>query len=159
MTTASQARSAVRSRIEGASLVDSRSNPLALRWQNQTEDSLGNVTVPEWPAPFAYFEFLTEKAELVSFGGGAGSNRYRNNARLIAYVFVPKGEGLDQAETIAESIAARLRSYRDNDISCFDATVYPGGDGAELIPRGLASDVGKYFWASCEVSLYFDQIG
>jgi len=72
---------------------------------------------------------------------------------------VPKGWGLYAAEAIAEQIAALLRSHRDERISCFDATVIPGGDGAMLTPPGLSSEVGNYFWAACETSLTFDQIG
>lgn len=159
MTTASAARQAVRTRLEGGSIVDGASAAVPLRWQNEEADSAGNVNLPDQPAPFVYCEFLTERADLVSFGGGAGSNRYRNPARLDAYVFVPKGEGLDEAELIAEQIATLFRSHRDATISCFDATVYPGGDGAELKPPGLQSEVGNYFWACCEVRLFFDQIG
>lgn len=159
MTTAGQARGVIRSRIENGNIVDNASNPVPLRWQNETADSLGNIELPDTPSPFIYAEFLTDPAQLVSFGGGRFANRYRNPARLDAYVFVPKGEGLDQAESIAEQIAALFRSYRDSNISCFDATVYPGGDGASLTPPGLSSEVGSYFWAVCECSLFFDQIG
>jgi hypothetical protein len=153
MTTAKQARTVIRSRLEAGGL------SVPLRWQNEEADSSGNVELPDLPAPFVYTEFLTDPAQLVSFGGGRYQNRYRNPARLDAYVFVPKGEGLDEAETIAEQIAVLFRSYRDTDISCFDATVYPGGDGASLKPPGLNSEVGNYYWACCEVSLFFDQTG
>lgn len=125
-----------------------------LRWQNENGDPL-----PDEPAPFVYTEFLNEGADIAGFGGGRGSNLYRNRAMVEAYVFVPKGEGLDAAENIAEQIAVLLRSYRDAHISCFSATVIPGGDGAMLTPPGLTSDVGNYFWAACEVRLHFDQIG
>lgn len=147
MTTAAQARGVVRARIEAAGL------GVTLCWQNET------AVLPDTPAPLVYTEFVTEPGRIASFGGGRGSNRYRNPARIEAYVFVPTGEGLDQAETIAEQIAALFRSYRDEHISCFDASVLPGGDGAMLVPPGLQSLAGNYFWAGVEVSLHFDQIG
>lgn len=159
MTTAGQARTVMRSRLEAGAVVDGRGAPVPFRWQNETSDSLGNVDLPDTPAPFVYVEFLTDPQDLVSFGGGRGQNRYRNPARLDAYVFVPRGQGLDEAEAIAEQVAGLFRSYRDNDVSCFGATVYPGGDGASLKPPGLSSEVGNYFWACCEVNLFFDQIG
>lgn len=153
MTTASQARAVVRARIEAGGI------SVPLRWQNEATDSNGSIDLPDTPSPFVYTEFLTDPQQLASFGGGRGSNRYRNPARIDSYVFVPKGEGLDEAEQIAEQIATLFRSYRDTDISCFDATVYPGGDGAALKPPGLTSEVGNYFWAVVEISLFFDTIG
>lgn len=154
MTTASQARAAIRTRIEAGAIVNAGNSAVPLRWQNEDGDPL-----PDQPAAFVYTEFLTDPAQLVSFGGGRGANRYRNPARIDSYVFVPRGEGLDQAELIAEQIAALFRSYRDSDIQCFEATVYPGGDGASLKPPGLSSEVENYFWAVAEISLFFDQIG
>lgn len=154
MTTASGARAIIRARLEAGAIVDSDSVAVPLRWQNENGGAL-----PDTPTPFIYTEFLTDPASLVSFGSGRGANRYRNPARVDAYVFVPKDEGLDEAESIAEQIAALFRSYRDASISCFEATVMPGGDGASITPPGLSSEVGNYFWAVCEVSLYFDQIG
>lgn len=159
MTTATGARQAVRARLLAASITDALGNNVPLRWQNEKVDSLGNEELPSDPSPFVYVEFLTERADLVSFGAGRGANRYRTPARVDAYVFVPMGHGLDEAEQIAEQIAALFRSYRDADISCFDATVYPGGDGASLKPPGLSSEVGNYFYAVTEISLFFDQIG
>jgi hypothetical protein len=145
--------------IEAASVVDSSSEPVPFRWQNEFADSLGNAELPSEPSPFVYCEFITEKAYLAGFGGGRSQNLYRNPARLDAYVFVPRGEGMDEAESIAEQIAALFRSYRDANISCFDATVYPGGDGASIQPAGMNSPVGNYFYAVTEISLHFDQIG
>lgn len=153
MTTAAQARAVMRARIEANPPTDAESAAVAFSWQNEPFE------IPATGKPFVYVEFLTDPAELVSFGGGRGNNRYRNPARLDAYVFVPKGEGLSEAESIAEQIATLFRSYRDASVSCFDASVFPGGDGALLKPPGLASDVGQYFWAAAEVSMFFDQIG
>lgn len=153
MTTTSQAYSALRAILEG-------SNSLPpLRWPNEDEDSTGAIALPDTPAPFIYSEFLTEPAELVAFGGGNGANRYRVPARLEVYVFVPKGWGVGPATDYAETAAGLFRSYRDDAINCFGATVYPGGDGAALSPPGLPSEVSNYFWATAEIALFFDQIG
>lgn len=176
MTTATQARQVIRARMEAglirlngelvevalfadfdeetAMIEYEQLDRVPLRWQNEDGGAL-----PDTPSPFIYTLFHTGRAGIAGYGGGRGNNLYRNPARVEAYVFVPKGVGLDQAEYVAEQVAALFRSYRDEHISCFDATVYPGGDGAELTPPGLTSEVGNYFWAACEVSLHFDQIG
>ncbi|MEO3386007.1 hypothetical protein [Mesorhizobium sp. CAU 1741] len=153
MTTTTQARQAVRARIEGGN-VAFQGSPVPLRWQNEDGGPL-----PETPAPFVYTAFLVEGGMIAGYGGGRGANLHRNSAIVESYVFVPKSWGLDDAEAIAEQIAALLRSHRDEHISCFEATVIPGGDGAMLTPPGLTSEVGQYFWAACEVSLHFDQTG
>lgn len=162
MTTASQARQVIRARIEAAGLT-ANGSPLPLRFQNEEADSLGNVELPAEPAPFAYIEFANEgsRGGPASFGGGRGQNRYRNQARVEGFVFVRKGDGLAQAEQLAEQIAALFRSHRDDDISCFDASVYAGGDAAQLKPSGMgnAVDLGAYFYDAFDVSLFFDQIG
>jgi hypothetical protein len=145
--------------MEAGNIIDSASAPVPLRWQNEAADSAGNVPLPDTPSPFVYTEFITNPGTLVGYGGGRGANLYRTPAFVAAYVFVPKDEGLDEAETIAEQIAALFRSYRDSSISCFDATVQPGGDGETIKPPGLDSAVGNYFWAVTEISLHYDQIG
>jgi hypothetical protein len=157
--TATQARQAMRSRIEAASIIDRSSNPVPFRWQNEASDSLGNAALPDTPSPFVYCEFIVESGSIASYGGGYGKNLYRNRARLVAYVLVPKNSGMDEAESISEQVAALFRSYRDSNVSCFDATVYPGGDGSSLKPSGMSSPVGSYFYAVAEISLHFDQIG
>lgn len=161
MATITQARQAMRIRAEGAGIVYAVGSPLPLRFQNEESDSLGNVALPDMPSPFAYLELNAERGDIASFGGGRGNNLYRNPARIEGFVFVPKGEGLDRAESLAEQLAALFRSYRDDAISCFDASVYAGGDGADLKPIGVANavDLGRYFYAAFEVSLHFDQIG
>lgn len=153
MTTASQAYAAARAQIEAAGL----SYPL--RWQNEDADSTGAVAMPDAPSPFAYIEFIPMPGELVSYGGGRGNNRYRNRARIEAYVFVPRGWGSAAAMDRAEALAASLRSFRSNDISCFDASVEPGGDGSAISPVGLPSEVNNYYFAFVTVSMFFDQIG
>src|SRR4029077_12896390 len=147
MTTTSEAYRALRGLLEAEPSLP------PLRWQNEDEDSTGAVALPDTPAPFLYTTFETEPAELVSFGGGRYANRYRNPARLDVFVFIPKGWGLTYATDYAETAAALFRSYRDSEISCFAATVYPGGDGAALRPPGLPSEVSNYFWAATEVDL------
>ena len=111
MTTAAQARAVIRSRIEGGGIVDSGSNAVALRWQNEASDSLGQIELPDTPTPFVYTEFLTEPAQLVSFGGGRTNNRYRNRARIESFVFVPKAARRRSARLQAAgfvSLRARL---------------------------------------------------
>ena len=146
MTDAAGAYAIIRARLEANAAI-----PLA--WQNE------EYVLPDTPAAFAYVEFLTAPAELASFGGGRGQNRYRNQAQIDIYVFVPSGDGAVSALEKAEALATIMRSYRDTDISCFEASVHPGGDGASLKPPGLDSEVGNYWWARVEVALFFDQIG
>ncbi len=155
MTTASAAYEICKARL----LANKPAGLTAYRWQNEEADSAGNPELPDQPAAFAYFELVTDRGQIASFGGGRGANIYRNPAQLIGFVFIPKGKGLKPATDIAEQLAALFRSYRDSDISCFDASVFPGGDGALLKPPGLNSEVGNYFWAGVEVSLFFDQVG
>jgi hypothetical protein len=152
VTTATQAYAVLRGILEAGMTVP-------LRWQNEDADSTGNVGLPDTPAAFIYTEFNTDPAEIVSFGGGRFSNRYRNRAHLDIYVFVPRGWGLTYAADYAEQAAALFRSYRDNDISCFGASVYPGGDGSQLQPPGMQSEVTNYYYAAASVELLFDQIG
>lgn len=154
MTTASQAFAIIKARLTNNIPTDAASRPVGLRWQNENDEPL-----PDKPAPFIYTEFLTDPSQLASFGGGRGANRYRNPAVADFYVFVPNGWGLVEAADIAEQVATLFRSYRDNDISCFDATVYPGGSGSSLAPPGVGSEVGNYFFTSVQVALFFDLIG
>lgn len=161
MTTAAQARQAIRSRIETAGLTNGAGGPLPVRWPNEPQDSLGNTDLPSPPAPFVYVEVNNTGSANgpAGYGGGSGQNIWRNRGRIEAYVFVPKDDGLDRAEGVAEQIASLFRSYRDEAISCFAANVMPGGDGAMLTPPGLVSEVGNYFWAMCTVRFHFDQVG
>jgi hypothetical protein len=155
MTTASGAFAVIRARC----VANKPAGLSAFRFQGEDADTNGDVELPDTPAAFAYVEFLAEPAQLVSYGGGRGANRYRHPMRIVFYVFVPRGVGLSVATDLAEQLATLFRSYRDDDISCFDATVYPGGNGADLKPPGLSSEVNNYFWASVEVSGFYDLIG
>lgn len=147
MTTAAEAFAIVKNRITAGGL------SVTLCWQNE------DVQLPDTPAKFIYTEFLTDPADLVAFGGGVGRNLYRNPAQINSYVFVPRGSGITPAMQKAEQVAFLFRSYRDPDISCFDASVLPGGDGADFKPPGIDSEVANYFWALARTSLHFDQIG
>lgn len=157
MTTAAQAYTAIRSRLEANVPTDANSLPVHLRWQNGNEGA-----VPDLPAPFVYVEFDNDGSPTrgpAGYGGGVGNNLWRNEASIVAYAMADRGHGVDEALSIAEQIATLFRSHRDSDISCFRATAYPGGDGADLKPPGLESVVGNYFYAVAEIDLHFDQLG
>lgn len=156
MATAQDARKAVRALLEVTANhpTDTAGNKIPLSWQNEDRGALPDVAVP-----FAFIEILTDQGKLLSYGGGTGANRYRVYGTIFGYVFVPRGQGLDQAENIAEQIAALFRSYSDGTINCIDATVREGGDGAALKPPGMSSEVDNYFWSLAQVTFFFDQIG
>ena len=148
--TASQALTAVKTRLSTGTTVSS------IYWQGDDAPIL-----PDTPEPFAYVVWDNEgsRGAPVAFGGGAGNNIYRNNAFVSAYVFSPAGEGADIVLGHAESIAGRLRSYRDTSISCFSADVILIGPGSSISVPGLSSEVNNYQCAVAEVTLYFDQLG
>lgn len=153
MPTVTQAYNAARSRIEGGGLL------FPLRWQNEDLDSEGNRDLPNKPKTFAYIEFLTGSGRFEAFGAGRGNNTQRTPALVLATVLVPRGKGLQASLDAGETIAVLFRGYRDTIISCFAATVHPGGDGASAKPPGLDSAVDAYFWSQVEVELFFDQLG
>lgn len=148
--TASQALAAVRARLEAGAF------SFALRWQGEDAGPL-----PDTPTTFAFVVFNNDGSGRgpVAFGGGRGANLYRNQATVEAYVFVPNGQGLSAATDAAELVAAQLRSFRDASISCFAADVIPVGEGAQIKPPGLNSEVSNYQCAVAEIALFFDQIG
>ncbi len=74
-------------------------------------------------------------------------------------MFVRRGQGLTIALSLAETVAAAFRSWREGAVSCFDATVHPLGEGEALAPPGLSSAVSNYACAVVSVSLHFDQVG
>lgn len=149
MTTAATAWAALKARLVDSSIT------IPLYYENE------GVPLPDTPSAFAFvaYEVNPSFPAPVSFGGGRGNNRYRNSVVVTAYVFTPTGEGIEGALAHAETIAARLRSYRDSDVSCFEATVEPGGPGANIKPPGMNSEVGSYYCCVAECSLFFDQIG
>lgn len=150
MTTITQAFAAVRSKLEEA--------PAITTFRFQGEDG---GPLPDKPAAFAYIELENYGAGRgpVAFGGGRGSNLYRNEGQINGLVFVPNGQGLSVAVALAEQVAARLRSYRDSSISCFSASVHPIGEGTSIAPKGLNSEVNNYTCAVVEIAFHFDQIG
>lgn len=154
MTTASQAFTAVKNRLTGSASVTGIS--IDLRWQGEDGGEL-----PDTPEAFAYvvFDNRGSRPGPASFGGGRGANRYRNQVMIEAFVFAPNGEGIKSAMDHAETIAARLRSFRDSDISIFNADVMPVGDGASMAPPGLQSEVNNYICAMVEAPVEFDQVG
>lgn len=117
--------------------------------------------LPDVPAPFAYLVFENEGSGSApaAFGGGRGRNLWRNKATLEAYVFAPAGEGVSMVLDYAETIATRLRSFRDASVSCFSADAIPVGPGSSISPPGMQSDVTLYQCAICEVDVVFDQVG
>ncbi len=154
MTTASTAHAVFRSVIDGATITDNGS-AVPLRYYGDNNDDL-----PDVPTPFVYVVFDAFKAEVIEMGGaGRGSNRHRNFGTCDAFVFVPKGTGMKRATDIAETIAALFRSYRLNGVTCETATVFPGGNGSDIKPDGMDSEVGNYLWAGCQIEFYHDVIG
>lgn len=148
--TTSQALAAVRSRVESAGIT------FPIYWQGEDVPPL-----PGTPSTFAFVVFNNEGSggRPTAFGGGAGQNLYRNRARLEAFVFAPNGEGLQVATDGAELVAVELRSYRDDNVSCFAADVIPIGPGSSISVPGLSTVVSAYQCAVAEATLTFDQIG
>jgi hypothetical protein len=115
--------------------------------------------LPDTPAPFAFVVFNNEGSTLAAYGGGRGNNVYRNRARVEIFVFSPMGYGAETVAAYAETVAAQLRSFRDDVISCFGADVDSVGPGSGLAVPGLASEVSNYQCAIVECSLTYDLIG
>jgi len=115
--------------------------------------------LPATPATFGYVMVNNEGSNLVAFGGGRGNNVYRNRVRVEVFVFSPIGLGPETVANEAEMVAAQLRSYRDNVISCFSSDVIPIGPGATLSVPGLNNEVNNYQCALVESIIMFDQIG
>jgi hypothetical protein len=149
-TTTSQALAAIRTQIGTAGIT------FPIYWHGEDVPAL-----PDTPTTFAFVVFNNEGSGRgpAAYGGGRGLNLYRNRATVEAYVFAPNGEGLSVATDAAELIAASLRSFRDNDISCFSADAIPVGPGSSISVAGLTSVVSQYQCAVAEVTLHFDLIG
>lgn len=140
MTTVAQAQAAIRSRLEANPITG-----LALRWPNET------AALPGEPAPFAYVELLVDDAAIVGFGGGRHANLHRTTGRIEAQVLIPTGTAVADGLAYGESIATLFRSYRDADLNCF---------AAEVWPEAGASDDGNYMHVAVViVELHFDKIG
>lgn len=151
-TTASQALAAIRARLEA----DDSGITIPLRWQGEFVGPL-----PDDPAPFGFVVFNNEGSggAPIAFGGGRGHNLFQNNATLEAYVFVPNTIGLPAALDHAETVASRLRSFRDDNVSCFSADVIPIGAGSSIKPPGFDSEVAHFQCAVAEVVFKFYQVG
>lgn len=151
-TTASQALAAIRARLNASGIA------IPMYWQGDDAPIL-----PDDPAAFVYIVFNNEGSgrSPVAYGGGRGRNTYRNSALVEAYVFAPLGvaPGLTSVLEYAETIAAALRSFRNDEISCFSADVIPVGPGSSISPPGFASEVSSYQAAIAEIALQFDQVG
>lgn len=157
MSTIAQAYAALRARLEEApALVDAHGNTLPFRWQGEDGGALSDE-----PAAFAFGEIenFGSARGPAAFGGGRGANLYRNEGVFTIYVFTPNGEGIAVSLALAEQLAARLRSYRTDDVSCFAADVHPLGDGSSLQAPGLSSPVNAYYCSIVEAAIHFDQLG
>jgi hypothetical protein len=151
-TTASQAYVAIRAQLEGNVAIT-----IPLRWQGENGDPLPNP-----PSAFAFVDFNNDGSGRgpTAFGGGPSANLYRNQARVDVYVFVPNNAGLQAALDFAETIAGRLRSFRDGNVSCFSADVVPIGSASHIALPGFSTGVaGDYQCVVAETSFFFDQIG
>ncbi len=146
--TASQALAALRTQVGTLSF--------PVYWQGEAAPILADT-----PALFAFVVFDNDGAGRwpVAFGGGQFNNIYRNRARIEAFIFAPEGEGLTVATDAAETFAAKLRSFRDANISCGGANVIPVGPGSSIAVPGLTSVVSQYQCAVAEVNLHFDTLG
>lgn len=119
-------------------------------------------TLPDTPAPFAFLVFNSEGSGRgpIAFGGGRGRNTYRNRGSVEAYVFEPARTGTPaNLLANAEAVAARLRSFRNDVVSCTSADVIPIGPGSNIAVPGLNGPVNNYQCAVAEIALTFDQIG
>ena len=153
MASATDAYDALRSRLDAPG----NGITIPLRWHGED-----NGPLPDTPADFGYVVFDNQGSRPgpAAFGGGIGRNLYRNLASLTVFVFVPNRAGVRRAIVEAETVAATLRSFRDNNIFCRSADVTPVGDGASIAPPGLQrNELNNYLCAVVEVDLSFDTIG
>lgn len=149
MATAAEARQAL---IDRVGAIDN----LPIYWSGDAVP-----TLPDTPAPFVFAVFNNEGSGRapVSFGGGRGRNTYRNRASVEAYVFEPRTGSATNLLANAETFAARLRSFRNDVVSCTSADVIPIGPGSSIAVPGLSGPVNNYQCAVAEIALTFDQIG
>lgn len=116
-----------------------------------------NNVLPDPPSPFVWFELEVHRSELVGFGGGRGANLYRHFCELFGYLAVERGRGVEYGGPLAEAIASTFRSFRDDNVSCFDSTATPTTDVTDDVTEGV--EVGNYDWYLITTSLHFDQVG
>ncbi len=146
--TTSEAIAAVRARLTAGSF----SFPLYY-------DGDPPAVLPDEPSTFGFVEFRNQGSVVAAYGGGRGANVYRNSAMVYVFVFSPIGSGLEASTAAAEPVAAQLRSYRNNVISCFNSDVIDLITGSQMTTPGLRSDVNNYMCAIVECALIYDQIG
>lgn len=120
-----------------------------------------NFNLPDEPAPFVYFELIAEPANTIERNGGRGRNRHRNRAELNGFVFLPSSwsGSLRKAIAVGEQVALVFRSRRTAGVSYPEATVHPVGEGAAIVPPGMASAAADYVCVVVVTELFFDQIG
>jgi len=143
-----EAIAAVRSLLDGGSFA------FPLYYHGESSVILSDV-----PATFGVVVFDNMGSVLAGFGGGRGSNLYRNSAVVSVYVFSPFGYGQQDVSLQAKPVADRLRSYRDDVVSIFNADVKPFGPGADFSITGLATEVSNYQCALVEAFVTFDTTG
>lgn len=103
--------------------------------------------------------FNAARSSTIENGRGRGHNRHRNQGIMVAYVFIPQGWTLKIATDAAEAIATLYRPLNQSGVIVDTATVFPGGEGSQVRPPGVESDVANYLWAACEVEFHHDQLG
>ena len=139
MTTVAAAQAVIRARLEA------QLPALSFKWQNES------FIVPNTAAPFAHVELIVEGMEFAGFGGGRFANLQRTTGRIEAQVMVRANTAVATGYATAEDIAAVFRSFRDEDISCFTAEVFP--------EFGRTEDGNYNHVATVICDLHFDKIG
>ena len=145
-TSIAAAWAAVRARIEATV-------SLPVYWPEEDKP------LPDVPAAFVFVELTMDRPQVIEIGGGRGANRHRNTGEVNAYVFVPRGTGMDNALTKAEAVAAALRGHRGSGITMETCGVHPVGQGEALAPNGMDSASGNYACAVASAPIFFDQTG
>lgn len=118
-----------------------------------------NNVLPDPPKPFVFFELEVARQRIASLGGGRGANLYRYPCELLGWLAIGRGRSAEHGASVAESIAAVFRSFRDGDVSCGDATPRPVTEVTEMAAGSMRASAGNYDWYLITVRLHFDQIG
>jgi hypothetical protein len=147
MSTTAAALAALKAQLTGLAFT--------IYWQGDPAPIL-----PDTPTAFGYGVFDNHGSGFgpAAFGGGRTNNLYRNQATLEVYTFSPARYGAGVVLDHAETVATRLRSFRDASVSCFNADVILIGHGSQIAVPGI-NEVNNYQCAVAEVSLHFDLIG
>lgn len=142
LATTKQALAAIKARLAGFTA-------LPCFYQND------NNQLSDTPASFVYVLFETHNQNHAAYGGGRGQNRWRTLGSLEMFVFVPTGQGTDDALDYAEELAVLFRGQRFGGVSCEAVQIDPNAMKAQAV-RDLA---GNYYAVSAIADLYFDQVG